>query len=167
TALGAFQSHVMVDFVSWAAGQWQAIDPAVTVTASLDGGPGRKNQQAPALEAMFREPPGNFQPAWDAYPRDGLPTDPLNDSDSTALISFIGTLGHFSARTGRPYWLWSAGNSWGLGGGSTDPSNIADAQVNLRLLADVSKQAGGLLRGIAIWNYNLRGQGLYGDSYHP
>ncbi|HLZ07997.1 MAG TPA: hypothetical protein VKT80_05370, partial [Chloroflexota bacterium] len=163
--LGAFQSHVIVDYATWAAQQWLSIDSSVTVTMSFDGGPGRKNQQAPAIEAIFREAPANFQPAWDAFPRDGFPWDPLNDSDLTALSNFLGTIGHFSARYGRPYWLWSTGNSWGLGGGSNDPSTIADALVNLHMLADVSKQAGGLLRGIAIWNYNLRGQGLYGDSY--
>jgi hypothetical protein len=167
TALGAFQSHVMVDFVTWAAQQWLSIDPSMTVTASFDGGPGRKNQQAPAIEAIFREAPPNFQPAWDAYPRDGFPTDSLDDSDLAGLSNFLGTLGHFSARYGRSYWLWSSGNSYGLSGGSSDPSTIADALVNLRMLADVSKQAGGLLRGIAIWNYNLRGQGLYNDGYHP
>ncbi|MBX6770355.1 MAG: hypothetical protein IRY83_01380 [Chloroflexi bacterium] len=164
--LGAFQTHVMVDFAIWAAQQWQEIDPAVPVTMSFDGGPGRKNQQAPALEPLFRDTPPNFQPAWDAYLRDGTAADALDDSEVTALVVFAGTLGHLSARYQRPYWLWSAGNSWGLGQQSDDPDTIADALVNLRLLADVSREAGGLLRGIAVWSYNLRGQGLYNNP-HP
>ncbi len=163
--LGRFQSEVVVDFATWAADQWQSIDPAVTVTLSFDGGPGRTSQQAPNLEDIFRRAPPNFQPAWDAFLRDGTPTDALNDADITALITLIGTLSHFSAQYGHPFWLWSGANSWGLGPGSTDPSTIADAMVNLHLLADVARQAGGSLRGIALWNYNLRGVGLYNDSY--
>jgi hypothetical protein len=163
--LGRFQSEVVVDFATWAADQWQSIDPAVTVTLSFDGGPGRHNQQAPNLEDIFRRAPPNFQPAWDAFLRDGAPTDALNDADVTGLITLIGTLSHYSAQYGHPFWLWSGANSWGLGPGSTDPSTVADAMVNLHLLADVARQAGGSLRGIALWNYNLRGEGLYNDSY--
>src|SRR5439155_8559983 len=99
--------------------------------------------------------------------RDGTPTEALNDADVTALITFVGTISHFSAQYGHPFWLWSAGDSWGLGQGSTDPSTTAGAMLNLHLLADVGRQAGGSLRGIAVWNYNLRGQRLYNDSYHP
>lgn len=169
--LGAFQSHVMVDFATWAAWQWVAIDPAVMVTISFDGGPGRDNQQAPAIEDIFRQAPPNFQPGWSAYPRDGKPFEAVDDSNLTGLSTLLGTLAHFSARYQRPYWLWSSGNSWGLGQESADPSSVADAMVNFRMLADVSKQAGGLLRGIAVWNYNVRHQGLYNNtgptSYNP
>ncbi|HEX5498003.1 MAG TPA: hypothetical protein VFX03_02210, partial [Thermomicrobiales bacterium] len=35
------------------------------------------------------------------------------------------------------------------------------------MLADISRQAGGQLRGIAVWAYNVRGQGLYNDGYQP
>jgi len=161
TQLGQFQSHVMVDFAAWAGQQWMRLDPAVAVTMSFCGGIGRTSQQAPPLEDVFREVPPNFQPTWDAYLRDGTAADSLNDSDVTGLILLSGTLAHLSARYQRPYWLWSDANSWGLGQESGDPSNIADAMVNLRLLADISRQGGGILKGIAVWNYNLRGQGLY------
>jgi hypothetical protein len=163
--LGEFQSRVMVDFAVWAAQQWLAIDPGMPVTMSFDGAPGRHHHQAPAIDDIFRDTPPNFQPAWDAYPRDGTSRDALNDSDLASLHLFLGTIGHLSARYDRPFWLWSSGNSWGLGQQSSDPSTIADALVNLRMLANVSRQAGGHLRGIAIWNYNLRGQGLYGANH--
>ncbi len=167
TQLGDFQSHVMDDYAIWAAQQWQALDPALTVTLTFDGSPARNSQQAPALEPLFRDAPSNFQPAWDTQIRNGPPTSALNDSDVTALGTLLGTLAHLSAKYQRPYWLWSSGNSWGLGQGSSDPSNIADAIANLHMLADLSRQGGGLLRGIAIWAYNVRGQGLYNDGYHP
>ncbi|GEM_PF-2928749 len=167
TQLGDFQSHVMVEYTVWAARQWAVIDAGLTVTLAFDGSPGRNNMQAPALEDIFREAPANLQPAWDTNFRNGAPTDALNDADIAALDIFLGTLGHFSAKYGRPYWLWSSGNSWGLSGGSADPSTIADALVNLQMVADVSRQAGGVLRGVAIWAYNVRGQGLYNDAYHP
>ena len=167
TQLGDFQSHVMDDYTIWATQQWQALDPALTVTLTFDGSPARNNQQAPALEALFRDTPPNFQPAWDTQIRNGPPASALNDSDVTALGTLLGTLAHLSAKYQRPYWLWSTGNSWGLGQGSSDPSNIADAIANLHMLADLSRQGGGLLQGIAVWAYNVRGQGLYNDSYHP
>lgn len=167
TQLGYFQSHVMVDFAVWAARQWLAIDPSVTVTLAFDGEPARQNEQAPALEDIFRLAPPNFQPAWDTNLRNGTPADSLDDSEVTKLDLLYGTLGHFSAKYRRPYWLWSSGNSWGLGQGSGDPGTIDDALVNLRMAADVSRQAGGMLRGIAVWAYNVRGQGLYNDAITP
>jgi hypothetical protein len=167
TELGAFQSHVMDDYAIWAAQQWETIDPALTVTLTFDGSPARNNQQAPALEDLFRDTPPNFEPAWDAQIENGPPSTALNDSDVTALATLVGTLAHFSAKYHRPYWLWSSGNSWGLGQASSDPSNIADAIANLHMLADLSRQGGGLLRGIALWAYNVRGQGLFNDGYDP
>lgn len=167
TQLGAFQAHVMDDYAIWAAQQWQSIDPTLTVTLTFDGSPARNNQQAPALEDLFRDTPSNFQPAWDTQIRNGPPTSSLNDSDVTSLGALLGTLAHFSAKYHRPYWLWSSGNSWGLSQGSSDPSNISDAIANLHMLADLSRQGGGLLRGIAIWAYNVRGQGLHNDAYSP
>ena len=167
TQLGYFQSHVIVDFAAWAAQQWQSLDPAMTVTIAFDGSPARNNQQAPALEDLFSQTPPNFQPSWDANLRNGPTTEPLNDAVVTSLAALLGTIGHFSARYHRPYWLWSSGNSWGLSQGSDDPSTIADAIVSLRMNADISREAGGLLRGIAVWAYNVRGQGLYNDGNHP
>ncbi len=167
TQLGYFQSHVMSDFAIWAANQWMVLDPTMTVTIAFDGSPARNSQEGPPLEPIFSNTPSNFVPTWDTNLRNGSPSDALNDSDLTTLDLLLGTLGHLSAKYNRPYWLWSSGNSWGLGQGSSDPSTIADAVVNLRMDADLSREEGGLLRGIAVWAYNVRGQGLYNDSYTP
>ena len=46
-----------------------------------------------------------------------------------------------------------------------DPGHIADAVANGIYLAQLARQTGGDLRGIAVWNYNIRGQGLYNDTH--
>ena len=73
-------------------------------------------------------------------------------------------IGGFSARYNRPVWFWSAGNSWGLGQTATNSGTIADAQANLLYLALLMNQSGGHLAGLAVWNYNIRSQGLYNYS---
>lgn len=165
--LGKFQAHVMVDYAKWGAEQWLALDPDVTVTIAFDGGVGRTNMQAPVVEATFRDMPPNFQPAWDIQIRNGGPGDALNDADITGFAVLAGTLAQYSRQYQRPFWAWTAGNSWGLGTASSDPSNIADAQVNMRALANIARQSNGYLRGIAVWAYNVRAQGLYFDQYRP
>ncbi|MDW8327987.1 MAG: hypothetical protein RMK99_15610, partial [Anaerolineales bacterium] len=54
---------------------------------------------------------------------------------------------------------------WGLAGyDSPNPGGVGDALANGYLLALAARSTGGDLRGIAVWNYNVRGQGLYGDA---
>jgi hypothetical protein len=165
-ALGRFQAEYIANYAAWSATQWLAIDPAVNVTLSFDGGFSRYKHEGPDLEAIFRKAPANFVVTFDAYPRDGLYNTPLRQGDLTALFALIRTLGHYSAVYHRPLWLWSAANSWGLNGASSDPGNIADAAANGIYLAQLVNESGGTLQGIAVWNYNIKGQGLFNDTHH-
>jgi hypothetical protein len=165
-AVGRFEAEYIVNYAAWSAGQWLTIDPAIKVTVSFDGGYSRIKHEGPDLEAIFREAPANFVVTFDAYPKDGLYNTSAHSSDIYALFSLIRTLGHYSAVYSRPLWLWSAANSWGLNGASPDPGTIADAAANGIYLAQLARETGGDLQGIAVWNYNIKGQGLYNDT-HP
>ena len=165
-AVGRFESEYIANYAAWSARQWLAIDPAITVTHLL-------RRRLFALHARGAEPGGhlplaaaNFVVTFDAYPRDGLYNTPLRERDLIALFSLVRTLGYYSALYHRPLWLWSAANSWGLNEASTDPGNIADAVANGIYLAQLARQTGGDLQGIAVWNYNIQGQGLYNDTHH-
>ena len=165
-AVGRFQATYIARYAAWSAQQWLAIDPEVKVTLSFCGGYGRTQHEGPDLEAVFRDTPSNFVVTFDAYPRDGLYDTPLRQQDLVALFALIRSLGYYSHVYGKPLWLWSTGNSWGLNGSSPDPGGIADAVVNGIYLAQLVNQVGGSLQGIAVWNYNIPTQGLYNDTHH-
>jgi hypothetical protein len=164
-ALGRFQAEYIANYAAWSATQWLQIDPAVRVTLSFDGGYSRYKHEGPDLEAIFRKAPSNFVVTFDAYPRDGLYSTPMRPGDLPALFALIRTLGHYSAVYHRPLWLWSTANSWGLNGASSDPGNIADAVANGIYLAQLVNEGGGTLQGMAVWNYNIKGQGLFNDTH--
>lgn len=166
TQVGRFEAEYIADYAAWSAAQWQGIDPAVRVTFSFDGGYSRYMHEGPDLEAIFRNAPANLTITFDAFPRDGLYATPLRNGDLATLFALVRTLGHYAAVYNRPLWLWSTANSWGLNGASSDPGNIADAVANGIYLAQLVNQGGGSLQGLAVWNYNIHGQGLYNDTHH-
>jgi hypothetical protein len=163
--LGAFQDNVIVDYAVWSAQQWLDLAPDLPVTMSFCGSQGRWSYGMPNVEALFRDPPRNFVPSFDAYVHDYLPWEPLTEAEVGSLALFTRTLGYFSQQHEREFWLWSAGNRWGLAGyGSSNPGGVSDAVANGYLLALAARSTGGGLRGLAVWNYNVREQGLYGDA---
>jgi hypothetical protein len=164
-ALGRFQSNYIVDYASWAAAQWVALEPELPTTMSFCSAIARLHLELPQVEHLFARTPANFRPTFDAYPRDGPPEAAIDDATLVRLFTLVRSLGHYSARYGKPFWLWSTANSWGLGQASADPANVADAVANGYYLALLARQTGGLLEGIAVWNYNVRGQGLYQDTH--
>lgn len=163
--LGAFQDRVIVDYAVWSAEQWLDLAPDLPVTISFCGAQGRWSYRIPNVEALFRETPRNFVPTFDAYLHDYLPWEPLTEAEVGSLALFVRTLGFYSQHHNREFWLWSAGNRWGLAGyDSPNPGGVSDALANGYLLTLAARSTGGNLRGIAVWNYNVKDQGLYGDA---
>jgi hypothetical protein len=163
--LGAFQSVYVAEYAAWSAEQWAELEPSLPTTMSFEGATARLHFQLPQVEALFARTPPTFYPTFDAYPRDGPPELPLDDAELIRLFTLVRSLGHYSARHDRPFWLWSAANSWGLAQASADPADVADAVANGYYLALLARQTGGWLQGIAVWNYNVYGQGLYNDTH--
>ncbi len=164
--LGQFQSGVIVDYIKLAAGYWQTLKPGLPVTMSFDGGAMREDTGLPNLETLFQEAPPNFVLTWDMYPRDRGSLDiGVQETDINRLFFLVRAIGGYSAQYGRKVWLWSAANSWGLGQDVSEPGTVADAQANLLYLAQLMSQSGGHLEGLAVWNYNVKLQGLYNYSF--
>jgi len=164
--LGAFQSNYIAEYAAWSAEQWADLEPDLPTTMSFEGATARVHFHLPLVEAVFSRTPPTFYPTFDAYPRDGPPDMPLDEAELIRLFTLVRSLGHYSARYGRPFWLWSTANSWGLAQASPQPANVADAVANAYYLAMLARQSGGWLQGIAVWNYNVNGQGLYNDTHH-
>src|SRR5262249_61354912 len=99
-----------------------------------------------------------------AAPRDGPPALPREDAELIKLFTLARSLGHYSARYGKPFWLWSTANSWGLAQASPQPANVADAVANGYYLALLAPQTGGWPQGIAVCNYKHMGPGLLNDT---
>lgn len=163
--LGEFQSRYVVEYAAFSAELWAEIHPGLPVTMSFDGAQARQTFTLPDVEALFRDTPPNFVVTFDAYPRDGLPNVPLSDQDLVSLFLLARSAGLYSARYGKPVWLWAAANSWGLSQASSDPGTVSDAVANGIYLALLVRQGGGDLQGIAYWNYNVKEQGLYNDDH--
>jgi hypothetical protein len=162
--LGEFQSNYIAEYAAWSASQWAELQPDLPTTMSFEGATARVHFQLPLVEAVFSRTPATFYPTFDAYPRDGPPEAALDDVELIRLFTLVRSLGHYSARYSRPFWLWSTANSWGLAQASPQPANVADAVANAYYLALLARQTGGWLQGIAVWNYNVVGQGLYNDT---
>ncbi|MFQ5811768.1 MAG: hypothetical protein ACE5I2_01035 [Anaerolineae bacterium] len=164
--LGEFQANYIVEYAAWSANVWHEIEPEIMTTMSFCGMLARYGYYMPYIEPLFRDTPSNFAITFDAYPRDGYYTDPITEGDLTSLFILIRSLGRYSDIYGKPLWLWSTANSWGLGQGqdSPDKADIADAVANIYYLAQLTTQTGGELQGINFWNYNVKGQGLYNDT---
>lgn len=165
TRLGEFQSRYIVDYATWSAQQWAELEPDLPVTMSFEGATLRVHLQLPHLESLFARTPPNFVVTFDAYPRDGPYELPIDDTELVRLFQVVRTAAHYSARYDRPFWMWSTANSWGLAQASPQPGNVADAVANAYYLALLARQMGGWLQGIAVWNYNVVGQGLYNDTH--
>ena len=163
--LGRFQSDQIVEYATWAANQWAELQPGLPTTMSFEGATARIHLHLPHVEALFARTPPTFYPTFDAYPRDGPPEAAIDDETLTQLFMLVRSLGYYSARYQRPFWLWSSANSWGLAQASPRPGGVADAIANAYYLALLARQTGGLLEGIAVWNYNAYGQGLYNDTH--
>jgi len=162
--LGSFQSDYVAEYAAWSAGQWESVCPDVPCTMSFCGWHGRLGNTFPTVSKLFSHTPPNFHVTFDAYPRDGLPSNIIAETDMTSLLAFLRQIGRLSGKYHKPLWLWSTGNSWGLGQASEDKADIADAIANQLYLAMSPVDAGAELAGIAVWNYNVKNQGLYLDT---
>jgi len=162
--LGRFQSRYIVEYARWSAEAWHSVCPDIPSTMSFCGHHGREENTMPSVPGVFRDTPDYFQPTFDVYPRDGSQSTPVLESDLVMLTLLLRQLSYLSRKHERPYWLWTTGNSWGLGQASDDRANITDAVVNQIMAVSSAMENGGLLRGFAIWNYNIKCQGLYNDN---
>ena len=165
--VGRFQSEYIVNYAAWSADTWHSICPGIPSTMSLCGHHGREENIMPSVSGVFRNTPSHFHPTFDVYPRDGDQATPPTDNDVRMLSLFLRQLAWLSAANGKPYWLWTTGNSWGLGQASNDPADILDAVINQVMAVASACDSGANLRGLAVWNYNVKYQGLYNDTITP
>jgi hypothetical protein len=166
-ALGQFQSNYIVEYGSWSAEAWHEVCPDIPSTMSFCGHHGREENVMPSIPAIFRNTPEYFHPTFDAYPRDGSQKNSVKEDDVSMLTLFLRQIAYLSNLHKKPYWLWTTGNSWGLGQSSPDRANITDAIINQIMTVTTAVENGGLLNGFAIWNYNIKCQGLYNDTVEP
>jgi len=165
--LGKFQSNYIVEYARWSAEAWHSVCPDIPSTMSFCGHHGREENTMPGIPALFRDTPDYFHPTFDVYPRDGNQATPISESDVIMLTLFLRQIGYLSRKYRKPYWLWTTGNSWGLGQASEDKANITDAVLNQLMAMIGALENEAPLRGIAVWNYNVKRQGLYNDTIKP
>lgn len=164
--LGEFQSDVIVDYARWSADAWHQVCPEIPSTMSFCGFHGREENFMPTVVNLFRKTPPYFEITFDLYPRDGPFDHPITVPDIQSLWFFLTQLGCLSRRYRKPLWLWPTGNSWGTGQESRDPGQVSDAVANMVYGVDRMAASGGIVKGLAIWNFNCNNQGLFDDP-HP
>ena len=162
--LGEFQSDMVVDYAVWSAEKWHELYPHIPTTMSFCGYHGREENLMPTVEHIFKKTPHHFEPTFDLYPRDGPMDVPIQKPDITSLWTFLIQAGNLSKRYKKPMWMWTTGNSWGTGQASHDKGFISDVLANHYYNTDLFISSGGILKGIAVWNYNIIHQGLYNDT---
>lgn len=170
--LGIFQSDYVVQYAKMSAELWEKICPGIPSTMSFCGHHGRDENTLPSVPELFRNTPKSFYPTFDVYPRDGTCAHPVTENDVAPLLIFLRQMAYLSSVYNKPYWLWTTGNSWGLAQACEgDKANISDCLANQFYAASTSLESNSHLQGIAVWNYNIRNQGLYDDPnpiiYNP
>ena len=164
--LESFHDNYIVNYAVWSSNEWNKINPNIKTTMSFCGYRYIYNKGKPNIRNLFKNTLPNFEPAFDAYFVDGPCGRKITGTDVSALLSFIKTCSGYSGYFNKNYWLWSNANSWGIGAGT-----INDAIANMYCLAASGAQKTNKLKGIVVWNYNIKGQGLYNDmnktSYNP
>jgi hypothetical protein len=162
---GRFQDLYIAQYARWSANAWKAIDPAVRVTMSFCGSHGRFSNFEPSIAALFRDTPDNFDVTFDAFLIDNQPGDPIDGRHVSALAMFLRQVGDLSRRYDKRVWLWPEANNWILSQWSPVKGNISDALFGVTLLRDMSDAAGIRLGGLAVWNLDVKEQGLFRDTH--
>jgi len=163
---GHFQNLYIANYARWSATAWKAIDPSVRVTMSFCGSHGRFTNFEPSIAAIFRDTPDNFDVTFDAFLIDNQPGDPIDGRHVSALAMFLTQVGDLSRKYHKRVWLWPEANNWILSQWSPVKGNISDALFGVTLLRNMSEAAGIQLGGLAVWNLDVKEQGLFRDT-HP
>jgi hypothetical protein len=163
---GHFQNLYVANYARWSANAWKTIDPAVRVTMSFCGSHGRFANFEPSIAAIFRDTPDNFDVTFDAFLIDNQPGDPIDGKHVSALALFLTQLGDLSRKYNKRVWLWPEANNWILSQWSPVKGNISDALFGVTLLRNMSDASGIQLGGLAVWNLDVKEQGLFRDT-HP
>jgi hypothetical protein len=70
------------------------------------------------------------------------------------------TFGWLSRVYGKPLMLWTSANAWGL----KRNGGMPEARLNLDIVHDATRQAGGQIGMLMAWGWNIQFQGVYDDT---
>lgn len=157
---GEFISGVIADYATSMANLWKEINPQVWTMMTFHIQ--REQPWVPNMEFLFQRTPTNFLVSADTHLHDALPNLPLTESEIDHLYGMVRTLSYLSKVYNKKLMLWTSANAWGL----TYKGGIKEAERNLQIIQDASRQGGGKVAMIMAWGWNIKNQGVYRCEGH-
>lgn len=154
---GEFQQNVIPDYIIWSAKTWKDINPNMLTTATIHIQ--REKPFSFDVERMFSETPDTFMFSADTHLQDAPPDNfPMTKDSTKLLINMVRTLGLYSKIYNKQLMLWQGANAWSFDRdgiqpdmGIHTPQQAAD--INLQIIHDRVKQAGGKIAMIFGWGH--------------
>jgi hypothetical protein len=155
---GEFLSGVIADYAAWSASFWERLNPDVRTMMTFHVQ--RDAPFLPDVERLFAQTPPSFIFSEDTHLDDGLIDRAITPTNVRLLYGMCRTFGWLSQVYARPLMLWTSANAWGL----KRKGGLAEARLNLEIVHDATRQAGGQIGMLMAWGWNIRFQGVYDDE---
>jgi hypothetical protein len=155
---GEFLSGVIADYAGWSAEYWGRLNPDVRTMMSFHVQ--RDAPFLPDVERIFAQTPPTFIFSEDTHLDDGLIDRAITPENTRLLYGMCRTFGWLSQVYRKPLMLWISANAWGL----KRNGGLAEARLNLEIVHDATRQAGGQIGMLMAWGWNIRFQGIYDDE---
>ena len=146
------------DYAAWSANLWERLNPDVRTMMTFHVQ--RDAPFLPDVERIFAQTPPSFIFSEDTHLDDGLIDRTITPENVNLLYGMCRTFGWLSQVYGKPLMLWTAANAWGL----KRNGGMPEARLNLDIVHDATRQAGGQIGMLMAWGWNIRFQGVYDDE---
>jgi hypothetical protein len=158
TQRGEFLTGVISDYAAWSAVVWERLNPDVRTMMTFHVQ--RDAPFLPDVERIFAQTPSSFVFSEDTHLDDGLIDRTISPENVNLLYGMCRTFGWLSRVYGKPLMLWTAANAWGL----KRNGGLPEARLNLDIVHDATRQAGGQIGMLMAWGWNIQFQGVYDDE---
>jgi hypothetical protein len=155
---GEFLTGVIPDYAAWSANHWERLNPDVRTMMTFHVQ--RDAPFLPDVERIFAQTPSTFVFSEDTHLDDGLIDRAITRENVRLLYGMCRTFGWLSQVYDKSLMLWTGANAWSL----KKHGGLAEARLNLDIVHDATRQAGGQIGMLMAWGWNIRFQGIYDDE---
>jgi len=155
---GEFLTGVISDYAAWSAEQWALLGADVRTMMTFHVQ--RDAPFLPDVERLFSKTPPAFVFSEDTHLDDGLIDRKITRENVNLLYGMCRTFGWLSKVYGKTMMLWTGANAWSL----KKTGGLPEAKLNLDIVHDATRQAGGQIGMLMAWGWNIQYQGVYDDE---
>ena len=158
TDRGEFLGGIIAVYAACSANHWEWLNHDVRTMMTFHVQ--RDAPFLPDVERIFAQTPPTFIFSEDTHLDDGPMDRKITTENTRLLYGMCRTFGWLSHVYSKPLMLWTGANAWGL----KTNGGMAEARLNIDIVHDATKQAGGRIGMLMAWGWNIRHQGVYDDE---